>query len=294
MSSRLFGPSGKKFGDAAINWSSDTIKASLIDLSQTDVAVKAITGATNASPIQLTVTSHGFSVGDIVVVQGVGGNTAANGTWRVRAQATNTLDLETTTNEALASTGNGTYTSGGRIINLTLATNLSDCDAGINSTVTLAGKSNTLGVFVVSDPTFTSVTNGSVSHAMIVYDNQSGVASTSPLISFHDGTHQVIVNTAVASSDTAIRCEPTESGIPASQALIFSNGQSLTTNGAASQFTRSITISSAGGAVAIGHTVDAPSTASPNFPINGNGGNITINIDAAKNRLFNLVQGTGQ
>lgn len=289
MSTRLFGPAGKKFGDAAINYSSDTIKVSLIDLSVTDTAVKAITGATNATPIVITSNSHGFSNGDIVVIQGVGGNTAANGTWKIANVATNTFELTTTTNEALNAVGNGAYTSGGRVIDTTLATNLSDCDAGINSTATLASKSDTLGVFTAADPTFSSVANGSTSHAMITYDNQSGSAATSPLILFNDGTHQVIVNRAVSTSDTSVSVEPLESAITNPTTFIFSNAQSVTTNATVNQFARSIGIASAGGAVAIGHTADVVSTASPNFPISGNGGNITVNIDTAKNKLFALI-----
>lgn len=289
MSTRLFGPAGKKFGDAAINYSSDTIKVSLIDLSATDVAVKAITGATNATPIVITSTSHGFANGDIVVQQGIGGNVAANGTFKVANVTANTYELNTTTNESLNVAGSGAYTSGGRVINLTIATNLSDCDAGINSTATLAGKSDTLGVFVASDPTFSAVGNGTTNHAMISYDNQSGVASTSPLILFNDGTHQVIVNKAVSTSDTSISTEPLESAITNPTTSIFTNAQSVTTNASVSQFARAMGIASAGGPIPIGHTCDIPSTASPNFPISGNGGNITINLDAAKYRYFAIA-----
>lgn len=285
----MFGPAGKKFGDAAINYSSDTIKSSLIDLSQTDVAVKAITAATNASPTVITSNSHGFSQGDIVVIQGVVGMTVINGTFMIDSPATNTFQLKTVTPEAVAINANSAYVSGGRVINTTLATNLSDCDAGINSTATLGGKSDTLGAFVASDPTFSAVTNGSTSHAMITYDNQTGVASTSPLILFNDGTHLVTVNKAVVTSDTSISCELLESAITNPTTFILSNGQSVTTNAVVAQFARSIGIASAGGNVAVGHTADVPSTASPNFPMSGNGGNITVNVDTATNKLLRIA-----
>lgn len=68
-----------------------------------------VSGATNASPIVLTVTAHKFKVGDVVVVSGVGGNTAANGTWTISAIATNTISLS-------GSTGSGAYTSGGTAV----------------------------------------------------------------------------------------------------------------------------------------------------------------------------------
>ena len=72
---------------------------------------KSVTGATNASPIVITSAAHGFSDDEIVVVHDVGGNTAANGTWKVASSATNTFEL-------YGSTGNAAYTSGGKIFEL--------------------------------------------------------------------------------------------------------------------------------------------------------------------------------
>lgn len=64
-----------------------------------------ITGATNATPIVLTVpTGHGVAVDDYVFVEGVLGNTAANGMFRASAVAATTVTLED-------SAGNGTYTA---------------------------------------------------------------------------------------------------------------------------------------------------------------------------------------
>lgn len=71
-----------------------------------------ITGATNASPIVVTSANHGLAVGDSVVISGVLGNTAANGTWIVSAVTTNTFTLTAVAGGG-ASTGNGAYTSGG-------------------------------------------------------------------------------------------------------------------------------------------------------------------------------------
>lgn len=65
----------------------------------------AVTGATNASPIQITVGSTtGLSNGDFVTVSGVLGNTAANGTWTIASLTGTTFTL-------VGSSGNGTYTS---------------------------------------------------------------------------------------------------------------------------------------------------------------------------------------
>ena len=78
----------------------------------------AITGASNATPIEITSTSHGLVAGERVTITLVGGNTAANGTWEVIASTgANTFTIGYI-NGAIGggvgtSTGNGTYTSGG-------------------------------------------------------------------------------------------------------------------------------------------------------------------------------------
>lgn len=69
-----------------------------------------ITNATNASPIVITVAGvHGLHNGQTgVVIAGVGGNTAANGTWTITRLTDATFSLN-------SSTGNGAYTGGGTI-----------------------------------------------------------------------------------------------------------------------------------------------------------------------------------
>lgn len=73
-----------------------------------DATPVAITGATNASPIVITAASHGLQTGDVVTIASVGGNTAANGTFKVTRLTSGTFSLDD-------STGNGAYTSGGTI-----------------------------------------------------------------------------------------------------------------------------------------------------------------------------------
>lgn len=64
-----------------------------------------VTGATNASPIQITTASaHGFTSGDQVLVVGATGNTAANGTWMITVVDSFNFTLT-------GSTGNGSYIS---------------------------------------------------------------------------------------------------------------------------------------------------------------------------------------
>ena len=73
---------------------------------------KDVTGATNATPIVITCTSHGFADGDQVTIADVLGNTAANGTFTIANLTTDTFEL-------VGSVGNGTYTSGGTAAQLT-------------------------------------------------------------------------------------------------------------------------------------------------------------------------------
>jgi hypothetical protein len=74
--------------------------------SQALQGTKNITGATNATPIAITCTAHGYSTGDTVVIASVGGNTAANGTWEITSTGADTFTLD-------GSAGNAAYTSGG-------------------------------------------------------------------------------------------------------------------------------------------------------------------------------------
>lgn len=68
--------------------------------------IKAVTNATNASPIVVSVATHGNATGDHVLISSVGGNTNANGMWPITYVAAGTFSLD-------ASAGNAAYTSGG-------------------------------------------------------------------------------------------------------------------------------------------------------------------------------------
>ena len=76
-------------------------------------AYQTITAATNASPIVLTVGTHGRTTGNVVLVESVGGNTAANGYWIMTSVTGDTLSLN-------GSTGNAAYTAGGKLIHITV------------------------------------------------------------------------------------------------------------------------------------------------------------------------------
>jgi hypothetical protein len=72
---------------------------------------KAVSGATNATPIVVTTSNdHAAVTGDTVIISGVVGNTAANGTWTI-------IRLSGTTMSLTGSVGNGAYVSGGVLEN---------------------------------------------------------------------------------------------------------------------------------------------------------------------------------
>ncbi len=71
-----------------------------------------ISGATNADPIVISAPGHRFCDGAVIVQSGIEGNTAANGTFRVRNCEDNSYELIHPDTGATVA-GNGTYTSGG-------------------------------------------------------------------------------------------------------------------------------------------------------------------------------------
>ena len=74
----------------------------------------SLSGAANATPIAITSAANGFQENAIVTISGVQGNTAANGTWRLKNvnEPAGTAELVNPTTGANSS-GNGAYTSGG-------------------------------------------------------------------------------------------------------------------------------------------------------------------------------------
>lgn len=71
-------------------------------------ATKSITSSTNASPIVITLASHGYATGDTVVVTGHTTNTNANGTWEIISVTSSTFSLT-------GSTGNGVGGASGTV-----------------------------------------------------------------------------------------------------------------------------------------------------------------------------------
>jgi hypothetical protein len=93
MGNVLFEKGREGFTDGTLDWDTNSFKWMLMDLDTADVGVKAITGATNATPIVITATAHGFTNGDLVLIGKVGGNLAANGIFKIANQAANTFEL---------------------------------------------------------------------------------------------------------------------------------------------------------------------------------------------------------
>ena len=171
-----------------IQLDADTIKVALLDTGTADTGIKAISGATNATPIVVTATAHGFANGDRVIIGGVGGNTAANGHFTIANVAANTFELTTVTAGANVA-GNGAYTSGGYALCLgpsAAGDFYSDYDGAVVGTPqTLGSKTIAAGVFDAADATFSAVAGNSV-EAILIYKD-TGAAGTSPLIMVDNG-----------------------------------------------------------------------------------------------------------
>lgn len=79
------------------------LKALSLGSAGSAVQMLLISGATNATPIVITVAANsGLKTGDRVAIAGITGNTGANGIWELEAVTATTFKL-------LGSVGNGTY-----------------------------------------------------------------------------------------------------------------------------------------------------------------------------------------
>lgn len=188
MTVALFAKAAELALGAGMNLDSATVKVALIDTGTADTGIKAITGATNATPIVVTATSHGFSNGDRVLIGGVGGNTAANGHFIIANVTANTFELTTVAAGANVA-GNGAYTSGGYAVCLGPSASgdfWNDFDGAVIGTPqTIGSKSIAGGVFDGADVTFTGVTGNTVELIVIFVD--TGTPSTSAMIMADNG-----------------------------------------------------------------------------------------------------------
>jgi hypothetical protein len=286
--SALFELARQKFLGATLDWDGQTFSAVLLDLDTADVGVKAIVSSTNATPIVMTVTSHGFTNGDLVYISAHLVNTAGNGIWAIANQATNTFELTdpvTGTNVV----GNGVGGATGRVVNLgpSVSSDFFDDFNGclVGSKVNLTGPTISSGVADANDPTFTSVSGASVEAVGIIRD--TGTDSTSEMVCIITGDFVVTCAALASSSATSVAVERLPAGIPNGSVLAFSNGASATLSGAAAAGDRTLTVSALAANITAGSRALAPATAS-GLPVTPNGGNIVITFDNGVNKIFKL------
>lgn len=285
MSNLLFGLGRQNFGTKQINWTGDTFKASLLSMATQAGKIYLVTSATNASPIVLGMTSTtGITAGDIVVVGGVGGNLAANGTWVVGTVVANTSISLLTRLDSNNSQGSAAYTSGGWVINVSSAATLADISANsIGTDATLSGETMTLGVANASAWTWTGLT-ATKAWGVAIYDT----TAANDLIAFIDGYYQVYVITQAAASATAIAVARLPVAIASGTVLTFSDGATATLTAQANVGDTSLAVSSLAAIVHRQATADAPTLAA-GLPVTpAAGGNLTLTPDTGVNKLFAL------
>lgn len=84
------------------------IEDNYFNISASGVSTRTVTAASNVAAIQITTSAvHGLTTGRTVAIDGVVGNTAANGYW--------TVTVIDTTNFTIPVAGNGAYVSGGTV-----------------------------------------------------------------------------------------------------------------------------------------------------------------------------------
>ena len=188
MVNQLLEKGREGFLDGTLDWDTQAFAAALLDLNTADVGIKAITGATNATPIVVTATAHGFANGDLVFIDGVAGNLAANGFWKIANQAANTFEL-TNPVDGTNAVGSAAYTSGGYAVNYgpsAAGDNWDDFDGAlVGAKVTLTSPTVTAGVADAADPTFSLVSGASCEATAIFRD--TGTPSTSRMVCLQTG-----------------------------------------------------------------------------------------------------------
>jgi hypothetical protein len=286
MSNRLLEKGREGFLDGTIDFDTNTIKAILLDLNTADAAVKAITGATNATPIVVTATGHGFTTGDVVVIGGVGGNLAANNVWKIVTVDANSFSLRDVKDGSTNSVGSAAYTSGGYVVCLgpsAAGDNLDDFDAcRVGTDQTLTSPTVTNGIADAADSTWTAVTGATV-EAIGLYKD-TGTASTSRMAFFADG--RVVVEIAAATTmgagATTFPVLPLPAGLANGTVLTFSNGKTITLTAAPAAGARTITGTGTNTDVfAAGAYASADTSPASGLPVTPNGGNITAQYPAS-------------
>jgi len=290
MVNALFEKGREGFLDGTLDWDTNTFKAMLVDLvAFTDVGVKAITAASNATPIVVTATAHGFTNGDLVFIFNVGGNLAANGFWKIANQAANTFELTNPVTGTNA-VGSAAYTSGGVAVNLgpsASGDNLDDFDGcRIGTDQTLTSPTVVAGVADAADITFPTVTAGNNAHGYIIYKD-TGTASTSRVVALTTGRGIVTCAVQASASATSIVVDPLTIPLANGTVLTFSNGATATLTAVGAVGDRSVTVSALA-AIVTANSRALASASGSGLPVATNGGSITVAFDSGVNRIFKL------
>lgn len=186
------------------------------------------------------------------------------------------LDLEAgTVKAALIDTGAYTYSDAHEF--------WSDAVAGVIGTpVTLGSKTFTGGVFDAADATVNSVPGGQDAGAIIIFID-TGNPATSRLAGYLDGRQRVEVAVAASSGGTAVTVEDLPAAIANGAALTKISGTGPTTitlSALAASGARALTVAALGSNLDAGAVYEFPISGS-GLPVTPNGGNITLNWNAA-------------
>lgn len=160
-----------------------TLKAKSIGSAGSAADTILITGASNATPIVITVAANsGLKTGDRLAIAGITGNTAANGEWTLEAVTATTFKL-------LGSVGNGVY---GGTPRCALIFDQTPLMRGHTATLQLSG--NLVGTLTLT--AFESYAEFSAN------DNSLGGAVTAPILS---SAVQGVTNTNATSASTSTK-----------------------------------------------------------------------------------------
>lgn len=285
MANSLFEKGREGFLDGTLDWDTQTFSAALMDLNTADVGVKQIGSSTNATPIVVTSTSHGFTNGDLVYIADHLVNLSGNGVWKIANVAANTFELTNPVSGANV-VGSGVGGATGYAVCLgpsASGDNWDDFDGTVIGTKqNLTSPTVTSGVADAADVTFTSVSGASVEAIAVFRD--TGTASTSRMVALITGKH-IVTADATLTAGTALVVEPLVAAIPNGTVLTFSTGQSATLTALANAGDRVLTVSST--TVTSAARALAPATGS-GLPVTPNGGNINITWDNGVNKIFKL------
>lgn len=288
MVNALFEKGREGFLDGTLDWDTQAFSAALLDLNTADTGIKAIGSSTNATPIVVTSTSHGFSNGDLVFIDGHATNTAANGFWKIANVAANTFELTNPVSGA-NTTGNGVGGATGYAVCYgpsASGDNWDDFDGAlVGAKQSIASPTVTNGVADAADVTFPTVSGASVEATAIFRD--TGTPSTSRMVCLQTGKF-IVTADATLSAGTTLVVEPLAGPIPNGTVLVFSGAgaaQSATLTALANAGDRALTVSST--TVTAGGRALAPATGS-GYPVTPNGGNISLAFDNGVNRIFKL------